>query len=345
VSPRPGSPGRRPQSGPGKRHSTAPTIAATRILVAFRRPGSVHGVRIWLPNPELERQLGPLEQATVEVVEDWGVAALPSSRDLVELVVPPQAYSGDFSKVAAQLPRLRIVQTLSAGVDQYRDALPPSVRLYNAAGVHVAATAEWVVAAILACERDLLSFAEDRRRGVWAPRPTRGLSGANVIIIGAGEIGMAVGDRLAAFGPRVRFVARRTREGVASIDRVGALLPDADIVIVLVPLTHETKRLVDREFLASMKTGALLVNASRGGVVDTGPLLRELANGRLRAALDVVAPEPPPPGSEIWSTPGLFATPHIASNVHGMLERQAALLARRLPAFARGEFVAPSEGG
>ncbi len=294
----------------------------------------------WLPSEELKLRLGRVEGLALEVVEDWSADALPESREYVELVVPPQAYSDDFSKVSARLPRLRIVQTLSAGVDQYRDALPAGVRLYNASGVHVAATAEWVLAAVLACERDLLAFAEDRRRGVWAPRATRGLSGSEVLIIGAGEIGRAVGDRLAPFGARITYVARTAHDGASSIDRIGTLLPAADVVVLLIPHTIETDRLVDREFLASMKTGALLVNASRGGVVDTESLLRELTDGRLRAALDVFEPEPPPPASGAWSVPGLLLTPHVASNVYGVLDRQVALLARRLPAFARGEPVA-----
>ena len=239
--------------------------------------------------------------------------------------------------VAARLPRLRVVQTLSAGVDQYRNALPPSVRLYNAAGVHVAATAEWAVAAILTCQRELLRFEVQRQRRVWSPRVSRGVFGTNVLIIGAGEIGTAVGQRLAPFGANVTYVARRARAGVVSVDKIHDLLPEADIVVLVIPLTPETHQLVDRDFLAAMKDGALLVSAARGGVVDTSSLVRELANGRLRAALDVVDPEPPPVSSEIWSVQGLLLTPHIASSVPGMLDRQAALLAKRLPALVRGE--------
>ena len=298
---------------------------------------------MWLPSTELQQQLGPLKSVTIEVVENWEVDALPKSRELVELVVPPQAYSGEFGKVVTELPRLRIVQTLSAGVDQFQAGLPTDVRLYNATGVHVAATAEWVVAVILACERNLLSFAEDRRCGRWAPRASCGLSGANIVVIGHGEIGKAVGERLSPFGPRITYVARRARHGAAGINRIDAFLSDADIVVLLVPLTPETRGLVDRAFLASMKTGALLVNAARGEVVETESLLRELVAGRLRAALDVWDPEPPPSTSEIWSTPGLLLTPHVASSVHGMLARQAALLAERLPAFARGDQVAGAQ--
>ncbi len=308
-------------------------------LATVERADNVRVMHVWLPSLDLERELGPLEDVTIEVVEDWRPDRLPATAHAVEVLVPPQAYAGDFARIAARLPRLRVVQALSAGVDQFRNALPSGVRLYNAAGVHVAGTAEWAMAAILACQRDLLRFEEQRHRRAWSPRVSRGLSGANVVIIGAGEIGTAVGERLAPFGARVTYVARRPREGVVSIHRIRELLPEADIVVVLVPLTTETHRLVNRDFLAAMRNGALLVSAARGAVIDTQSLLDELANGRLRAALDVVDPEPPPPTSKIWSVPGLLLTPHIASSVPGMRERQAALLAERLPAFARGADV------
>lgn len=294
-------------------------------------------MRVWLPSAELKNELGGLDGVTTEVVTDWAPDALPPSKCQVEVVVPPQAYSGDFRAVAAELPRLRVVQTLSAGTDQYRDALPPGVELHNASGVHVAATAEWVLAAILACERKLMTFSDQRRTGSWTAQTGRGLYGAHVLVIGAGEIGTAVGQRLAPFGARVTFVARRARHGVVGIGHVGRHLPDADVVVLLIPHTSETDRLVDAQFLASMKDGALLVNAARGAVVDSAALLGELTSGRIRAALDVFDPEPPEPSSPIWSIPGVLLTPHIASNVLGMVHRQAALLTARLPAFARGQ--------
>lgn len=296
-------------------------------------------MRVWLPSAELKDQVGVLDGVTTEVVTNWFKDALPASKDRVEVVVPPQTCPDHFRDLAAQLPRLRVVQTLSAGVDQYRDALPPDVKLYNASGVHVAATAEWVLAAILACERDLLTFSNEHRAGIWAPKTGRGLSEARVLIIGAGEIGTAVGERLAPFGAHVTFVARRTREGVIGIDRVSEHLRDADVVVLLVPHTSETDRLVDFGFLALMKDGGLLVNASRGAVVDSDALIEQLASGRLRAALDVFDPEPPEPSSPIWTVPGLLLTPHIASAVRGTVHRQATLLKTRLPAFARGDHV------
>ena len=280
-----------------------------------------------------------IDGVTIEVLEDWDAGCLPPSKGDVEVVVPPRAYAEDFNAVVTQLPRLRVVQTLSAGVEQYRDAIPPGVKLYNASGVHVAATAEWVLAAVLACERNLLLFDDQRRAGVWAPRPSRGLADAQVVIVGAGEIGTAVGVLLLPFGAEVTYVARRSRQGVVGIDDIDRLLPQADVVILLVPHTTETHGLVDGEFLSRMKTGALLVNAARGPIVDSDALLAEVAGGRIRAALDVFDPEPPGPRSAIWSVPGTLLTPHVASNVAGMLSRQLALLATRLPAFGRSSEI------
>lgn len=295
---------------------------------------------VWLPSGELQDAVGEHDKVEIEVVRDWEPRSLPSSKDVVEVVVPPQAFGGDFREIAAELPRLRVVQTLSTGVEAFANALPDGVRLYNASGVHVSATAEWVVAAILACERELFEFDASRRARAWAPRTTRGLSGSQVLILGAGEIGRAVASRLAPFGAHVTLVARRQRAGVASASEASGLLPKADVVVVLLPHTPETESLVDRAFLSRMKDGGLLVNASRGAIVESDALLAEVTSGRLRAALDVFSPEPPERSSQIWSAPGVFLTPHAASNVAGMVGRQAALLAERLPAFARQADVA-----
>lgn len=134
------------------------------------------------------------------------------------MIVPPQAYAGDFPALTGQVPRLRVVQALSAGVDQYRTGLPPYVDLFNASNVHVAATAEWVVAAVLASERNLMDFAQDRADGTWRPRATKGPLGSRVIVIGAGEIGIRVAQLLTPFGAMVTLVGRASRVGVESID-------------------------------------------------------------------------------------------------------------------------------
>ncbi len=116
-------------------------------------------------------------------------------------------------------------------------------------------------------------------------------------------------------------MARSPRDGVHAESELPELLPQADVVVLLVPATPATKGMVDAAFLARMKDGALLVNAARGPVVDTGALLAELESGRLRAALDVTDPEPLPDGHPLWKAPHLFITPHVAGSTPASTRR------------------------
>ena len=124
-----------------------------------------------------------------------------------------------------------------------------------------------------------------------------------MLIVGYGSIGEAVERRLAGWEVTIDRVARRARDGVHAIGELPRLLPNADVVVVLVPVTEETRQLVNAEFLKTMKDGALLVNAARGVIVDTDALLAELTSGRLRAALDVTDPEPLPAGTRCGPRP------------------------------------------
>jgi phosphoglycerate dehydrogenase-like enzyme len=108
------------------------------------------------------------------------------------------------------------------------------------------------------------------------------------------------------------------------------------VVVILVPVTEETRRLVNAEFLKSMKDGALLVNAARGVIVDTDALLAELTSGRLRAALDVTDPEPLPDGHPLWSAPGLLLTPHIAGAIRDSRDRSYSVVTAQLARLAAG---------
>lgn len=292
---------------------------------------------MWLPSQELAERVGPVPGAQVDLLPDCSSDDLPASAAHVEVVVLPQAPSAAMVAALAHLPRLRIIQALSAGVEHLLDAVPEGAVLVDARGVHTPSTAEWVCAAVLACERGLPAFvrAQDERR--WQPTAARTLDGATVLLVGYGSIGEAVEQRLRPFGCRFLRVARRARDDVSPIGEVAELLPAADVVVLLVPLTEQTAALVDERFLAAMPDGALLVNGSRGPVVDTDALLKELSSGRLRAALDVTEPEPLPSGHPLWTAPGLLLTPHVGGAVPTVLSRQAAFLAERLPRWAAGE--------
>jgi phosphoglycerate dehydrogenase-like enzyme len=228
------------------------------------------------------------------------------------------------------LPKLQLVQLLTAGAEKFVGRLPEGVVLANARGAHTPSTAEWAVAATLAAQRGLPFFVREQDAGRWSFGTHSSLVGARVLVLGAGDIGQAIGRMLACFDVQLTYVARTAREGVRGTAELPQLLPEADVVILVVPVTPETIGMVDARFLAAMRDGALLVNAARGVVVDTDALLAELTAGRLRAALDVTEPEPLPPGHPLWSAPGLLLTPHVAGAVPETNARAAAAVTDQL---------------
>jgi phosphoglycerate dehydrogenase-like enzyme len=163
------------------------------------------------------------------------------------------------------------------------------------------------------------------------------LTGRRVLIIGAGAIGEALATRLIACESTVTRVARSVRDGVHAVSELPELLPDAEIVVLLLPLTPETTGLVDAEFLGLMRDGALLVNAARGPVVVTDDLVTELQSGRINAAMDVTDPEPLPEGHPLWSLPNALITPHVAGTVQGLMPRAFDLLDAQLRRYIAGE--------
>jgi len=235
------------------------------------------------------------------------------------------------------LPRLRLVQLLSAGAERFAGRVPEGVALCNARGAHTPATAEWVMAALLAAQRGIPHFVREQAAGRWSFSTQRSLVGARILIIGAGDIGRTVGRMLDGFGVELTYVARTARDGVRSVDELPELLPRADVVVLLVPVTPETIGLVDAGFLTAMADGALLVNAARGVVVDTVALLAELGSGRLRAALDVTEPEPLPEGHPLWTAPGLLLTPHVGGAVPDTNERAAAAVTDQVTRILAGQ--------
>jgi phosphoglycerate dehydrogenase-like enzyme len=232
-----------------------------------------------------------------------------------------------------RLQRVRVVQALSAGTDWIEARVPAWATLCNARGARDAPVAEWVVGALLGDAYGQFTAARTRR---WSDAVPRELQGATVLIVGFGSIGRAVKRRLEPFGVTVIGVARHARDGVHATGELPALVERADAVVVLAPLTPETTGLVDAALLARMRDGALLVNAGRGGVVDTGALVAELETGRLRAVLDVVDPEPLPDDHPLWELASAI-TPHNAGDTAAADERAVRFGAEQLVRFAHGE--------
>jgi phosphoglycerate dehydrogenase-like enzyme len=193
-----------------------------------------------------------------------------------------------------------------------------------------------VVGALLAIYRDLRLFNEQQAEGVWRQKDTETLIGKRVVVLGAGDLAVNLASRLAPFETEVTLVGRRARPGVHALADIDGLLSDADVVVAMLPGNESTHHVIDAEFLAKLRDGTVVVNAGRGGSVDTEALLAELSSGRLRAALDVTDPEPLPAGHPLWSAPGLLLTPHVAGSTAGTWERAWAVAVRQIEVFADG---------
>jgi phosphoglycerate dehydrogenase-like enzyme len=291
---------------------------------------------VWLPfDSDL---LGdPPESLRYEVVD--GTDDLPDSVGDVEFYVPPYQV-GSVGHVLRRMPGLRVLQTMTAGVDNFRPDVPPGVTLCNGRGIHDSSTAELALTLTLSSLRGIPDFVRAQDRREWQGRWRPSLADRRVLLVGYGAIGEAIEARLRPFEVEVVRVARRGRDGVHPIAELPRLLPDADVVILIVPLTAETRGLVDADFLARMKDGALLVNVARGPVVDTDALLAELTSGRLSAAVDVTDPEPLPAGHPLWDAPNLLVSPHVGGASSAMWPRAHRLVRDQLHRFADGEPLA-----
>lgn len=299
---------------------------------------------IWLPYSDLaeaEAALGPFpEGLSVDCFRADG--RWPGSIGEVELLVAPYMFPAPrVMERVGEMTSLKAVQLLSAGYDNFLPYLPEGVQLCNAAGVHDASTAELAVALALASNRHLDLYARNMPTGTWGNDFTTSLADRNVLIVGYGRIGAAIEQRLAGFEVgSITRVARRARSGdvpVHPIEELPGLLPRAEVVFLITPLTPSTEHLIGAPELALLPEGALLVNTARGRVVDTDALLAETRTGRIRAALDVTDPEPLPADHELWRTPGVLISPHVGGQSSAFWPRMERMVRGQLARFAAGE--------
>ncbi|WP_354637886.1 2-hydroxyacid dehydrogenase [Kitasatospora camelliae] len=306
--------------------------------------GSAEGAGVLLPYPPQE--LGGLPAGLRALVWD-GTGAPPPGGELasVELFTVPYTRTAAALPLLPRMPRLRVVQSLSAGVEELLPHLPAGVTLCNARGVHDASTAEHAVTLLLAVLRGIPGFVRDQREERWVAGGFRpALADRRVLVLGYGSIGAAVEARLLPFECEVVRVARTPRPSVRGpvhgLAELAGLLPRVDAVVLTLPLTADSRGLVDAGFLRRMRKGAVLVNVGRGAVVDTAALLAELRTGRLSAALDVTDPEPLPPGHPLWTAPNTLISPHAAATTSAFRPRALALIRAQLARYAAGEPLA-----
>lgn len=264
-------------------------------------------------------------------------------------------------QAAAARPHIRtvrVVQSQYAGVDAYLSLIPPGATLCDAQGVHDLPVAEWILTAILASLKYIPFYVRMQATGDWKqrigaeslylgthpgeqpkmpPALEDELAGKTVLIVGYGSIGRATEHLLNPFGVDMLRIGRRRHENVEPTERLDDMLPQADIVILLVPLTDETRGFIDSRRFDLMKRGALLVNAARGPVVQTDALVDALRAGKIHAAVDVTDPEPLPAGHPLWNAPNVLITPHIGGSSPGMMDRVMRLVGEQCRRYMAGE--------
>lgn len=273
----------------------------------------------------------------------WDLTGDPP-RSRLDIVVLPYQQDPALARAVSAV-ECSLVQAQTIGVDDVLEHVPARAVIATAASVHEASTAELALALILASLRRLPDYVRAAEAGVWRQEPGETLAGRSVALVGHGGVGRAIADRLAAFDARVEPFARTARGGVRAMSDLGGLLGGIEILVLAVPLTDETHHLVDDGLLAGLPDGALIVNVSRGAVVDTEALLDHVRRGRIRAALDVVDPEPLPADHPLWHERQVLITPHIGGATASMTARMAALIRRQadaLVAGARPENVVPT---
>src|SRR5262245_24249408 len=281
------------------------------------------------------------------------IGSFPANVD-VRLVPPEPATAPDLTDIDFVVPttrmrpsvmgllargggRLRVIQTLTAGVDWLIGNVPERVTVCNARGVFDGPLAGWLVGAILATQRGLVDARDAQANHEWAYAEPPELGGRRVVILGLGAIGTAIAKRLEPFGVEIDGVARTARDGVHGLAELAELLPGAEILVKILPLTTETKGLLGARQLALLPDGALVVNAGRGRTIDTAALVAEAQTGRLRAALDVTDPEPLPADHPLWALPNVLITPHMGGDSTTTTIRAIELAGDQVRRFAAGE--------
>jgi phosphoglycerate dehydrogenase-like enzyme len=271
----------------------------------------------------------------VRALPEAGADVVAALRDVEFLV--PHHQRPDVLPALAELPELRVVQVLLSGTDWIVGSIPGGVTLCDARGTRNVPVAEWIAAALLGDTSGLLRGVRAQHERHWEHFGRDELHGKVVLVAGMGSIGGELERLLQPFDVEVIGVARRARDGVHAEADLPELLPRADAVVLLVPLTDATAGMVDAAFLARMRDGALLVNAGRGALVDTPALMAELERGRLRAVLDVTDPQPLPPEHPLWMLDGVYISPQIGGDSPPAWRRAWRHAGEQLARAARGE--------
>ncbi len=293
-------------------------------------------------------------------VELVPIPSHPEQTFEIDLWIPPPAPAIG-QRIWPHLRGVRTILSLMAGTDWLIALAPTGVTICNAQDAHNIPTAEWTLTAILAMLKYFPWYIDMQRHADWKSRATipdiharihadpsptfpplqqEELHGKRVLLVGYGSIGKTIESLILPFGVTLTRVARSARTEpvpVHAVSELHTLLPQAEILILILPLTPATHHLIAAPQLALLPQGALLVNAARGPVVHTDSLVEALNAGRIRAALDVTDPEPLPPDHPLWRCPNTLITPHIAGITPRSAPRAVGLAAEQIRRLLRNE--------
>ena len=259
--------------------------------------------------------------------------------DLSEVTFYVPTYMGGRPalELTKKMPNLKVLQVPNAGYDDALEFLRPGITLCNGRGIHDDSTAELAVGLTIASLRGFATFVRDQDKGEWVNKNYDSINDRKIGIVGFGSIGSTIARMLSGFSVEIVAFTQSGRDNTIAITDLDKHLPSLDVVILILPLTKESKHLFDARRLALMKDGALLVNVARGPIVDTGALVKELNSGRITAGLDVTDPEPLPKGHPLWSAKGVLISPHVGGNSSAFEKRARRLIESQLDLLAQGK--------
>jgi len=259
--------------------------------------------------------------------------------DLSEVTFYVPTYMGGRPalELTKKMPNLKILQVPNAGYDDALEFLRPGITLCNGRGIHDDSTAELAVGLTIASLRGFATFVRDQDKGEWVNKNYDSINDRKIGIVGFGSIGSTIARMLSGFSVEIVAFTQSGRDNTIAITDLDKHLPTLDVVILILPLTKESKHLFDARRLALMKDGALLVNVARGPIVDTDALVKELNSGRITAGLDVTDPEPLPKGHPLWSAKGVLISPHVGGNSSAFEKRARRLIESQLDLLAQGK--------
>jgi len=266
-----------------------------------------------------------------------GFVPAASQFDEIEFYVP--SYMGGLKtiEIIPRMKNLKVVHYNQAGYEDILPHIPQGVTLCNGTGVHDVSTSELAIGLTIASRRGFAEFMDNQKQGVWKRTRKPALADSHVGIVGYGHIGKRIASLLEMFETKVTAFTRSGSDGSIKIAEFDDYLPKLDVIILILPLTAESKNFMNANRIKKMKDGATLINVARGAIVDTDALVAELNTGRITAGLDVTDPEPLPAGHPLWSAPNLIISPHVGGDSGAFVPRARKMVQEQLARIAKNE--------